>query len=168
MRILSLPLLLLATASLWGQEAHGHKAHVHGVASLDLAIEGRTLTAIFESPADSIMGFEHAAKTPDEKKKQTEAFARLKARFGEMLLLPATAQCTWKAAKAEVHVHGSHADVEAEFTAECKGPLNRGEIRFAFMKVFPDVHELKIQLIGPGQQTGATIKHDEGSLRLGK
>lgn len=168
MRILSLPLLLLATASLWGQEAHGHKAHVHGVASLDLAIEGRTLTAIFESPADSIMGFEHAAKTPDEKKKQTAALARLKARFGEMLLLPATAQCTWKAAKAEVHVHGSHADVEAEFTAECKGPLNRGEIRFAFMKVFPDVHELKIQLIGPGQQTGATIKHDEGSLRLGK
>lgn len=168
MRILSLPLLLLATASLWSQEAHGHKAHVHGVASLDLAIEGRTLTAIFESPADSIMGFEHAAKTPEEKKKQAEALARLKARFGEMLLLPATAQCTWKSGKAEVHVHGSHADVEAEFSAECKGPLNRGEIRFAFMKVFPDVHELKIQLIGPGQQTGATIKHDEGSLRLGK
>lgn len=168
MRILSLPLLLLATASLWGQEAHGHKAHVHGVASLDLAIEGRTLTAIFESPADSIMGFEHAAKTSEEKKKQAEALTRLKARFGEMLLLPAAAQCTWKAAKAEVHVHGSHADVEAEFTAECKGPLDRGEIRFAFMKVFPDVHELKIQLIGPGQQTGATIKHDEGSVKLGK
>ena len=167
MRLLTL-ICLLSAAPLLAQEAHGHKAHVHGDASLDLAIEGQTLTAIFESPADSIMGFEHAAKTPAEKKKQDESLARLKARFGEMLLLPASARCSWKSAKAEVHVHGSHADVEAEFTAQCQGPLNRGEIRFAFMKVFPDVHELKVQLIGPGQQTGAVIKHDEGTVKLGR
>jgi len=165
MRTLLAALLLLAPA-LRAQETH--KAHVHGAASLDLAIEGRTLTAIFESPADAIMGFEHAAKTPAEIKKRDEALAKLKARFAEMLLLPATAQCAWKPGKAEVHIHGSHADVEAEFTAECKGPLNRGEIRFAFSKVFPEIHELKVQLIAPGQQTGATIKHDKGTVKLGQ
>lgn len=167
MRI-GLCLLALLAPLAWSQEAHRHKAHVHGVAALDIAIEGKTVTAIFESPADSIMGFEHLAKAPAEIKKRDEALAKLKARFGEMLLMPASAQCAWKPGKAEVHLHGSHADVEAEFTAECKGPLNRGEIRFAFMKVFPDVHELKIQLIGPGQQTGAVIKHDEGTVKLGR
>ncbi len=167
MRI-GLCLFALLAPLAWSQEAHGHKAHVHGVAALDIAIEGKTVTAIFESPADSIMGFEHLAKTPAEIKKRDEALAKLKARFGEMLLLPASAQCTWKPGKAEVHLHGSHADVEAEFTAECKGPLNRGEIRFAFMRVFPDVHELKVQLIGPGQQTGAVIKRDEGTVKLGR
>lgn len=166
MRTLAVFLFFLTFA--WGQEAHGHKAHVHGAGSLDIAIEGKTVTALFTSPAESLMGFEHAAKTPDEIKKRDEALARLKARFGEMVAFPAAAQCNWKPVKAEVHVHGSHADVEAEFTAECRGPLNRGEIRFGFMKVFADLHELKVQLIGPGQQTGAVIKHDEGTVKLGR
>lgn len=166
MRTLALFLFILAPA--WSQQSHGHKAHVHGAGSLDLAIEGKTVTALLESPAESLMGFEHAAKTPDEIKKRDVALARLKARFAEMVVFPATAQCSWKPVKAEVHVHGSHADVEAEFTAECRGPLNRGEIRFGFRKVFSGLHELKVQLIGPGQQTGAVIKHDEGTVRLGR
>lgn len=161
-------LLLLATAAAWGQGTHSHKAHVHGVASLDLAIEGRTVTAIFETPADAIMGFEHAAKTPAEIKKRDEALAKLKARFGEMVVLPAAAQCVWKPGKAEVHIHGSHADVEGEFTAVCKGPLNRGEIAFSLSKVFPEIHELKVQLIGAGQQTGAVIKHGKGTVKFGR
>lgn len=161
-------LLVVCSAAAWGQEAHSHKAHVHGVASLDLAVEGRGVTAIFESPADAIMGFEHSARTPAEIKQRDEALAKLKARFGEMVMLPPAAQCVWKAGKAEVRIHGSHADVEGEFTAECKGPLNRGEIAFGFGKVFPEIHELKVQLIGAGQQTGAVIKHDKGTVKLGR
>lgn len=159
-------LLLLASCAVWAQGTQ--KAHVHGAASLDLAIEGATITALFESPADAIMGFEHAAKTPAEIKKRDEALAKLKARFAEMVILPATAQCAWKPGKAEVHIHGGHADVEAEFTAQCRGPLNRGEVRFGFAKVFPEIHEVKVQLIGTAQQTGAVIKHDAGTVRLGR
>lgn len=164
----AISLLLLCSAALYGQKGHSHKAHVHGAASLDLAVDGSTVTAIFESPAEAVMGFEHAARTPAEIKKRDEALASLKARFGEMVALPAAAQCVWKAGKADVHISGSHADVKGEFTAACKGPLESGEIAFGFNKVFPQIHELKVQLIGAGRQTGAVIKHGKGTVKLGR
>ena len=161
LRVLSLALLAAAAVA---QQAQ--KAHVHGSASLDLAIEGAAVTALFEAPAGALMGFEHAAKTPAEIKQRDEALAKLKAGFGGMVLLPAAARCVWKPVQAGVHVHGAHADVEAEFTAACSGPLNRGEIAFAFSKVFPGIREVKVQLIGPGRQTGAVIKQDQGTVKL--
>lgn len=167
MRI-ALSVLLLVSAAAWGQKPHTHKAHVHGAASLDLAVDGSTVTAIFESPAEAIMGFEHDARTPAEVRKRDEALAKLKARFGEMVALPAAAQCAWTAGKTDVRISGSHADVKGEFTAACKGALDRGEIAFAFSKVFPEIHELKVQLIGAGRQTGAVIKHGKGTVKLGK
>jgi hypothetical protein len=161
LRALSLALLAAAACA---QQAQ--KAHVHGAASLDLAIEGAAVTALFEAPAEALMGFEHAARTPAEIKKRGEALAKLKAGFGAMVLFPAAARCVWKPVKAEVHVHGAHADVEAEFTAACPGPLNRGGIAFAFSKVFPGIQEVKVQLIGAGRQTGAVIRRDQGTVKL--
>ena len=47
---------------------HNHKAHVHGVAQLTLAMEGNTLEIGFDSPSFNILGFEHKANTPDQRK----------------------------------------------------------------------------------------------------
>ncbi len=69
-----LTILLLGAAVGWwtcvwaqaGEHAH-HGAHVHGIAHLNVALEGKNLYMEFVSPAANIVGFEHAPKTQAER-----------------------------------------------------------------------------------------------------
>ena len=85
------PLLLilaLATAPAWAQHSH-----VHGQARLDVAIDGPLLTLAFESPLDSLVGFEHRPRSAAQKQAAEAAIARL--RDAATLWQPeAVAQCT--------------------------------------------------------------------------
>ena len=58
---------LLALASLFPSVASAEQAHEHGVATLDVAVDGRTLTLQFESPLDNVVGFEHAPRTDKQR-----------------------------------------------------------------------------------------------------
>ena len=49
---LLLPLFLIA-------KVHAEEAHIHGLATLTLALEGNSLEIEFESPAANLVGFEH-------------------------------------------------------------------------------------------------------------
>ncbi len=68
-------LLILLTGSAIGwlsieaqaEEQHHHGAHVHGIAHLNVALEGKNLYMEFVSPAANIVGFEYAPKTQAER-----------------------------------------------------------------------------------------------------
>lgn len=63
---------------------HQHqKAHVHGVAHINVALEGNELYIEFTSPAANIVGFEHHPRTKKEKNAVNDAIGTLKA--GEKL-----------------------------------------------------------------------------------
>lgn len=47
--------------------AEQQAAHVHGLATLTLALEGNTLEIQLESPSANLVGFEHVAKSEQEK-----------------------------------------------------------------------------------------------------
>ena len=49
------------------EEYHHHEAHEHGVASLNVAIEGNNIYIEFSSPAANIVGFEHHPRTREQK-----------------------------------------------------------------------------------------------------
>lgn len=57
---------------------HNHEAHVHGYAQLSLAAENRKLLISITTPANSLVGFEHRAETPEERAKITVLKANLK------------------------------------------------------------------------------------------
>jgi hypothetical protein len=151
-------------------QQRGHKAHEHGHAKLAIAFETTTGTpkgvVELESPSESIIGFEYAAKTPADKAKQEKALATLKARFAEMVVLPAG--CTMTPAKVEVHVEGQHSEVHAEFNAKCAGPIAGKSISFGFSKVFPKIDEVEVQLIAGSQQAELEVKKDKGILQIAK
>ena len=62
------------------QQHHlGHKAHVHGSATLNVAFDGLIGKIEFKSPTEAILGFEHEAKTASEleiKKSAIEDFEK--------------------------------------------------------------------------------------------
>ncbi len=55
-----------------------HQAHVHGVAKFTLALEDPRLELVLTSPANSIIGFEHKASSPDEVMAVVAAQSRLR------------------------------------------------------------------------------------------
>lgn len=171
--------VLLAVGVMLPAQTRSRKAHEHGSAKVNIAFEtaaGAPRGVIeFESPADSIVGFEYQAKSAADKAKAAAALGVLKARFGEMVILPAASMCkvTNKAAKVEAGQHDAkskeqHSEVHAEFDVACAKPLNGGEIRFGFTKVFPRVHDVDVALLVGDQQSKADVENDKGVLKIAR
>ena len=59
-------------------EKRHHEAHVHGVAEINIAVDGSKADVEFRAPAESVMGFEHEAKSESDKKKRDAALERCK------------------------------------------------------------------------------------------
>ncbi len=91
---LSIALLttLPALAPAGAQEHRGHGAHVHGLAALNVAVEGDEVHMELRSPAANMVGFEH----PPASAAEHEAVRRAVHRLGDgeaLFRLPAPAGC---------------------------------------------------------------------------
>ena len=68
----------LSLAALLPLTAIAADKHVHGEAELFIAIEGKQILIEFESPADNILGFEHAPKTKKQRELLESSLDKLK------------------------------------------------------------------------------------------
>ena len=89
---------------LTGVTAAQQSAHVHGIATLNLAMEGDELEIEFVSPAGNIVGFEHEAVTAAERRAIRDAIEQLR-KGNELFDLPLAASCSLHVAAVE-HGHG--------------------------------------------------------------
>lgn len=185
--LLSLPLLVSHAKA---HEGHDHAehgslgAHVHGVASLNIAIEGEALEIALDSPAMNLVGFEHTAASAEDKAKVQNAREQLQqgnALFG----LPAEAKCELKDVRmesalfeeGEAHAHGEHmhgdehshgdaeghadhdhSDIEAEYSFTCANAGTMTSVDLSgFFKQFPATEKVNVQAIGANGQKGETL-----------
>ena len=78
-----LPLHAAQAANHEHSHAHAHEehasldAHEHGVASLNVALDGQTLEIQLQSPAMNLVGFEHEAKSDADKAKVASEITKL-------------------------------------------------------------------------------------------
>ncbi|MBB2495293.1 DUF2796 domain-containing protein [Aquipseudomonas ullengensis] len=183
---LSIALLPLSFAQAASHEHdHSHEehgslgAHEHGVASLNVALDGQTLEIQLESPAMNLVGFEHAASSDADKAKVAAARAQLE-QPASLFNLPAAAGCTLAAMELHSPLFGKpahehteaehehsheHADVDADYRFDCNAPQHLTAIDLAvFFQQFPATEKLNAQLIGPSGQQGAEL--NKGNARL--
>ena len=99
----SLP-VVASLLMLTGVTAAQQSAHVHGIATLNLAMEGDELEIEFVSPAGNIVGFEHEAVTEAERRAIRDAIEQLR-KGNELFDLPLAASCSLQVAEVE-HGHG--------------------------------------------------------------
>jgi Protein of unknown function (DUF2796) len=137
----------------------GHKAHEHGSANMNVVVEAQKVTVEFESPAESIYGFEHEAKSEKDKKKQQDAFEILKKKTAEIFTLDAKSECVWQEPKVEVKKgeEEGHSEVAALFIADCKKPLTGSKLMVDFSKHFKKLGKIKTQVVSGNKQSGKTI-----------
>lgn len=184
-----LPLSLAQAAS--HEHAHDHDhaheehgslgAHEHGVASLNVALDGQTLEIQLESPAMNLVGFEHEAKSDADKAKVAAARKHLE-QPQALFALPIEAKCALQESALESplfgdaehahaeheHEHGDehgHSDIDASYRFACAHAevLKTLELG-SFFGTFPGTEKLEVQLIGPGGQQGAELTPSNSRL----
>lgn len=173
-------MLLLVAGLLLPAVAAAQQAHEHGVATLNVALDGRKLLVQLESPLDNLVGFEHAPRNDRQRAALKKMEASLQA--GDRLLKPSpAAECTVKSVKID-HPYGAaaapadsskaksgaakgkgkepaetHAEVNATYELECAKPEALTRVEMLFFEVFPGMKRLKAQTASPRGQGSATL-----------
>ncbi len=100
---------LLAAMPAFAEETRHLDAHEHGVGTLNIAMEGATVSMEFRAPGADIVGFEYAATSADDLAKIDAALAQLRAPL-DLFVVPAAADCSVTEAHAELVSEESHDD----------------------------------------------------------
>lgn len=181
--LLALPFALLPLTIAHAADEHDHDqehgslgAHVHGVARLDLALDGHTLELELDTPAMNIVGFEHAATSAADKATLAQARETLLKPHG-LFSIPEAAGCTATRQKLESPLFGDedddedhdstdadghdheHSEIHGHYQFTCNVPavLNQLDLTQLF-KSFPATQTIQVQLVTPKRQMGAQVR----------
>jgi hypothetical protein len=160
---------VLSVLLLKAQADHSRRqeAHEHGVAHLNVAVEGADLYLEFISPAANIVGFEHPPRTDAQKIAVKKAVETLK--DGEALIvLPAGAQCRLAEpivdndidsdkTHAEDDEHQRHSEFKAEYHFACKHPEKLAHVDVMLLRGFPGIERIEVQLLAGIKQTALEL-----------
>lgn len=174
--------LWLLSISLAAAAAGG--AHEHGVAHLSLVQEGRTVTLGFESPLDSLVGFEHEPRTDEQKQALRQAKAAL-ANAAQVVTFPAAARCVLQSAdvslpfdgeehdehkhdgqKHDAHEHEEHADADAEYVFDCEQPPALGTVTIGLFKTFKRLRRIDAEAATAAGQGKAVLRPAQAAWSL--
>lgn len=176
-------ILILVTCSL-GASAAAQSTHVHGQGQVGMAIDQNLISMTLESPGADIVGFEHEARTAEEKTAVTEVLKQLSNPMF-VIQLPESASCKVIQASSEVtskNGDDSHADHEdhneheseahgsfiAEYQLECANVAVIDFITFVYFGHFRNAQSLMVVLIDKNGQHRHKINRDIPILYLKK
>jgi hypothetical protein len=151
------------------------KAHVHGVAKLDIAVEAKKITVQLESPLDNLLGYERAPRTDAERKQADALVAKLKAAETMFRIDPA-AQCTL--AKVELASSAlklgqpdpseeGHADIDGSFEFNCTDATKAAFIEVGLFE-FARMQRIEVQVAAPRGQFKRDLRRPARRISLAK
>ena len=113
---------IAAALALGSGLAMAQSAHVHGEGQLNIAIEGKRIFMHLESPGADIVGFEHEARSSDEKAALVRALKILEDP-AQLIHFAANANCEVRQAQAEI---GGDHDAHEEDKHDHEGHDDQG------------------------------------------
>jgi len=150
--------------------AQAAPAHVHGVAKIDLAVDGNKLTVALEMPLDNTVGFEHLPKTGTQKAALAESLKVLK-NAADLFVPSAAAQCTVESVAVGDPFPGGqakadgHADVDADYVFRCAQPAALKGLETKLFKRFGRLHRIDVQRATASGQGASTMTPEQPSMR---
>ena len=166
-------------------EHRQHDSHVHGIAALNLALEGREVEIELDSPAANIVGFEHAPSSEADQAALDKAVVALKD-GGQLFRFNDDAGCRMETANVvselleeehdeheeheghakdghedEEHEHEgegeTHSDIEAAYHFVCDEPGKLTRLTVELFEAFPGMEKLKVQYVTQSKQGAAEL-----------
>jgi hypothetical protein len=176
MQVLAAALAVLSQSAPLSAQAHEPGAHVHGVATLEVALDAKVLTIDLSSPLDNLIGFEHLPQT-DKQKALVRSMADKLSKADKLFIPTPAAGCTLqntelsslvldkdpKAKTKQDAANGEeagHADLDGEFVFTCTHPQNLHDIEARLFAPFPNLHILNVAVATSKGQTAAKLTPD--------
>jgi hypothetical protein len=153
-------------------ESERHGAHIHGVAELTLALEDTKLEISFNSPAISVLGFEHKASNSTQLRAVDDARAKL--RDAASFFAFAGTTCTLQSATVDMssvlspehNSHDgvtSHTDIRAHYEYKCTDGEQLQSLRVGRAALPFDLQEINAIWVLENAQ-GATVLNAKKQL----
>ncbi len=135
------------------------KAHEHGTAKLDVAVDAAKLVVSLELPLDTLVGYERAPRTDAEKASLQQALARLE-KADDWLRPDSAGQCTRGAVQINGPVFGAgeHADVDVSVEFNCKDTARIAFVEVGLYTPLPRLQRVDVQAVTRKGQMKATLK----------
>jgi len=163
--IAALPLFLFCTTVM---AADKHAAHSHGVGNLELVVQGSSVKASFEIPMESLLGFEHLPRTPEQKKAMAD-LQTATAQASYFITLPAAADCQPKSLQVNADMFkgqkSEHSDLDVALEFSCAQPNALKQLEIPLFKKHPRLSSLKVDMVSPKGQASVTLKAKDPVLR---
>lgn len=143
--------------------------HVHGVAKMDLAIDGNKLILSMEMPLDNTVGFEHLPSTPAQKSALAESMKILR-NASELFVPTPAAGCRVESAQVGDPFPGGkgkadgHADVDADYVFRCASPAALKGLETTLFKHFSRLQRIDVQRATAGGQGAATMNPEHPGM----
>ena len=156
-------------------EFRSRPPHIHGQATLDIAIEGPALGITFRAPAINVLGFEHAPATPAEVSSVASAQATFQA--GDRLFLtPAKASCAQKSARFTPITYETEgdddkpdapqADYEVTYEFVCARPAELTSIDTTLFESLRNAEKITVNIVAQNLQTQRALTPPEQHIAL--
>ena len=180
--------LALSFPVLADDHQHSLEAHVHGIGTLNIALENQLLELQLESPAMNIIGFEYQPTTEADIQ-SVKAAQNTLSNAAELFAFSPAAQCRLTSVSSENallkgsgahdhdhdHDHESqpaaeiaehqHNDISAHYQYHCATPAQLNSIDLAgLFKLFTQTEKIQVQLIVGDHQQGAELSAKNTSL----
>jgi hypothetical protein len=163
----------MVLAALLAAPVRAHKAHEHGVARLDVAVAGNSITVTLDTPLDSIVGFERAPRNDAERARVAKAEASLR-EAAQLFVFDAAAGCTAGKVELKAPVLGwggappaketGHADLEASWEFSCRDAGKARAMEHGLFAAFVPLKRVNVQVAGPRGQVQAVLR--QGATRV--
>lgn len=166
---------VLLTLAMQAPVSLAEGAHQHGVARLDVVLDGQQLVIALESPLANLLGFEHAPRNDRQRAAVKKMEAALQAADAFQPDVAAACALTHvsvehpfkdAAAKGAAADQGKaqHNDADVSWTFACARPEALKRIAVGLFARFPQLATLKAQLAGPRGQSARTLTRRQQSL----
>ncbi len=144
--------------------------HEHGVAHLNVAIDGQRVTLSFQIPMESLLGHERAPKSPQEQA-QVKALLDKLQQGRNLVQLDAQAQCqgsapTVNAPVLEGKAASEHSDIAIEWQLQCAQPAMLRKAEVTLFEMAPRLRRVQAQVAGPQGQTRKMLRRNLRELPL--
>ncbi|UJJ32857.1 DUF2796 domain-containing protein [Halopseudomonas maritima] len=189
--LLALSLALPFSQPLFAHEHHDHEhdslgAHEHGVASLNLVVDGNQVSLELDSPAANLVGFEYQPSTEADLATVARVKSELQQANGLFTLTPA-AGCQLQQVELDSPLfaahdhdeheghdhadddqdgHAEHADIQGRFDYTCDAPEHLEALTLPLFNTYPAMQRIQVQAITASGQHGAALSADQPTLPL--
>lgn len=176
-------IILLSGILTYAAPAPAHEAHVHGLAQMNLVVDGPTVELELSTPLANVISFEHEPETDAQKSEVRDMAAQMR-KADSLFVLSPEAQCELKdvslssealgagilssagaAHSEDADDHDGHGDLDMDVTFICRHPENLNSVRVDMFRIFPNLHNLEVQMVTPKGQGAAALTPESPVIR---